>query len=392
MGTAFKLAIRNLVGAGLRTWLNVIVLSFAFLAIIWMKGLMIGWEAQARRDTVEWQLGEGQYWHQEYDPYDPFSLDESHGPVPDGLIPGTIDGSVAPSLIVQGTLFPNGRMLSVMVHGVDPDQKVLKLPASALDTVFAYTIPAVVGNSEAKSLGVAVGDKVTLRWRDKNGMFDVKDIQIVDVFACNVPETETGKIYIPIEELSEMIAVTNEATIITISSLNDADMDFTGWVFKSQNELTEELDRIMNTEMIGQSVFYIILVLLAMLGIYDTQVLSIFRRQKEIGTYIALGYTRKEVVGLFTIEGTMHSFLAIVVATVYGLPLLIWNRKVGITMPIDTSDFGISMAQTIYPVYNTGLILGTIVLVIAITIVTSYWPSRKIAKMNPTEALKGKVQ
>ena len=321
-----------------------------------------------------------------------FSLEDSHGPVPNELISGIIDGSVFPSLIVQGTLFPNGRMLSVLVHGVNPDQKLLKLPTSILDTILTDAIPAVVGNSEAKSLGVKIGDKVTLRWRDRNGMFDVKDIQIVEIFACNVPDAEAGKIYVPIEDLSEMIAVKNEATIIAISSLADPEMKYSEWIFKSQKELTKELDRIMRTETIGDSVFYLILVFLAMLGIYDTQVLSIFRRQKEIGIYIALGYTQKEVVGLFTIEGTMHSFLAIFIATLYGLPLLTWNSRVGITMPIDTSDFGISMAQTIYPIYNAGLVFGTIILVIAITIVTSYWPSRKIAKMNPTEALRGKGQ
>ena len=46
-----------------------------------------------------------------------------------------------------------------------------------------------------------------------------------------------------------------------------------------------------------------------MLAIFDTQVLSIFRRQKEIGTYVALGMTRKQVVALFTVEGAMHSVL-----------------------------------------------------------------------------------
>jgi predicted lysophospholipase L1 biosynthesis ABC-type transport system permease subunit len=51
-----------------------------------------------------------------------------------------------------------------------------------------------------------------------------------------------------------------------------------------------------------------------MLAIFDTQVLSVFRRQKEIGTYIALGYTRKEVVTLFTVEGSMHAVLAALLA------------------------------------------------------------------------------
>jgi putative ABC transport system permease protein len=149
---------------------------------------------------------------------------------------------------------------------------------------------------------------------------------------------------------------------------------------------------MIKTKTVGQSVLYGILLLLAMLAIFDTQVLSIFRRQKEIGTYIALGYTRGEVVGLFTVEGTMHAVLAAIAATIYGLPLLLWQAKVGWTMPIDTSDFGMAMAQTLYPKYTIGLVVSTVLLVTATTAIVSYLPSRKIAKMNPTEALRGKLQ
>ena len=68
MKLAIKLAFRNLIGAGLRTWLNVIVLSFSYVVIIWMNGVMIGWEEQAKHDMTSWQIGGGQYWHNAYDP------------------------------------------------------------------------------------------------------------------------------------------------------------------------------------------------------------------------------------------------------------------------------------------------------------------------------------
>jgi ABC-type antimicrobial peptide transport system permease subunit len=129
-----------------------------------------------------------------------------------------------------------------------------------------------------------------------------------------------------------------------------------------------------------------------MLAIFDTQVLSIFRRQREIGTYIALGYTRSSVVGLFTVEGAMHAILAALLAAVYGLPFLIWQAKAGWTMPVDTSEFGMAIAQTLYPVYSLGLVVGTVLVVLIVTTIVSYWPARKIAKMNPTEALRGKIQ
>jgi ABC-type antimicrobial peptide transport system permease subunit len=137
---------------------------------------------------------------------------------------------------------------------------------------------------------------------------------------------------------------------------------------------------------------YGILLLLAMLAIFDTQVLSIFRRQKEIGTYIALGYTRSQVVGLFTMEGTMHSILAALLSAAYGLPFLAYMAKAGWKMPIDTSEFGMAIAQTLYPVYSAGLVITTVLIMTVVTAIVSYWPSRRIAKMNPTDALRGKLQ
>jgi ABC-type antimicrobial peptide transport system permease subunit len=165
-----------------------------------------------------------------------------------------------------------------------------------------------------------------------------------------------------------------------------------GWEIKTKAMLTKQVDEMIKTKSAGQSVLYAVLLMLAMLAIFDTQVLSIFRRQKEIGTYVALGYTRQQVVGLFTVEGTMHAVLAAVLAMAYGLPFLLWQAKVGWTMPIDTSDFGMAIAQTLYPVFSAGLVLSTILFVMLTTAIVSWLPSRKIAKMNPTEALRGKLQ
>jgi putative ABC transport system permease protein len=61
-------------------------------------------------------------------------------------------------------------------------------------------------------------------------------------------------------------------------------------------------------------------------------------------------------------------------------------------MPIDTSEFGLSIAQTLYPKYSFQLVAGTTLLIVVVTTIVSYWPARKIAKMNPTEALRGKIQ
>lgn len=391
MKLAIKLAYRNLIGAGLRTWLNVIVLSFSFVIIIWIKGVMVGWDYQAKTDMTNYEIGGGQYWQETYDPYDPLTLDISNAKIPLELKAEIEAGNMEPVLIVPGNIFPQGRMQAVSIKGIRPEQTLLKLPTEKLDTV-TDAIPAIIGMLMANNARLKIGDRVTIRWRDANGTFDAAELLITAIFSSNVPSAEAGQVYIPLEPLQQMTLLEGHATVLTFRDPEATRPEIAGWKLKTKADLTYQVDEMIKTKTVGQSVLYGILLLLAMLAIFDTQVLSIFRRQKEIGTYIALGYTRGEVVGLFTVEGTMHAVLAAIAATIYGLPFLLWQAKVGWTMPIDTSDFGMAMAQTLYPKYTLGLVVSTVLLVTVTTAIVSYLPSRKIAKMNPTEALRGKLQ
>ncbi|KAA3620866.1 MAG: ABC transporter permease [Bacteroidetes bacterium] len=388
---ALKLAYRNLVGAGLRTWLNVIVLSFSFVVIIWMKGIMVGWDHQAKTDTQNWEIAGGQYWHENYDQFDPFTLTESHAPVPESMQEEIDRGDAMAILVTQGTIYPEGRMQSILIKGISPQQTLLHLPTQKLDTTL-NAIPAVIGSHMAKVNNLEIGDFVTIQWRDVNGTFDASEIFIADIFSTNVPTVDGAQVWISLEKLQSMMLIPGEATMITFRDSDVERADIDNWTLKTQAALTANIDEIIKTKTVGQSVFYFILLLLAMLAIFDTQVLSIFRRQREIGTIVALGFTKRQVVWLFTTEGAMHSILAAVVAAIYGIPFLWWQAKTGWTMPVETSDYGMAIAQTLYPKYTLGLIIGTTLIVVITTTIVSYWPSRKIAKMNPTQAIKGKIQ
>ncbi|MBN1158475.1 MAG: FtsX-like permease family protein [Bacteroidales bacterium] len=391
MKLAIKLAFRNLIGAGLRTWLNVIVLSFSFVLIIAAKGILVGWDRQAKRDMTSWEIGGGQYWNENYDPYDAFTLIDAHAPVPSEFSPEIEAGDMVPVLITQGTIYPEGRMQSILIKGISPEQTLLELPTYKLDTL-PGSIPAIIGSNMANANKLEAGDYVTIRWRDANGTFDAAEICITGIFTTNVPTVDVAQVWLPLESLQSMLLMPGEATVLTFRDREINRIGVAGWKLMSYEALVSDVEEMIRTKSVGQSVFYTILLLLALLAIFDTQVLSIFRRQKEIGTYVALGYTRREVVGLFTVEGAMHAVLAAVVGAIYGIPLLYWLSKTGISLGTSSADYGFAIADTMYPVYSGSLVVGTTLVVLLATTVVSYWPSRRIAKMNPTEALRGKIQ
>ncbi|MGC9472066.1 MAG: ABC transporter permease [Bacteroidales bacterium] len=386
-----KLAYRNLIGAGLRTWLNVIVLSFSFVMIIWMKGMLDGWDRQARIDSIEWETGGGQYWQENYDPHDPFTFEDSHAP----LTPEQEDlwqkGKLVPVLITRGTIYPEGRMQNIVIKGIDVNQNLLSIPTARLDTS-VYGIPAVIGSTMARNSQLKEGDRVVVRWRDANGTFDADEVVITGVFNTTLPSIDAGQIWISLNNLQRMTLLNKQATLLVRDNTEAPLPRFEGWTFKEQDELLKDIETIIKSKTAASSVFYLILMLLALLVIFDTQVLSVFRRQKEIGTYVAMGMTRREVVTLFTVEGGMHAVLAVLVGAVYGIPLFIHQYTKGISFGLSGQDIGITMAETLYPLYSMELVISTIFIIVIATTFVSFIPARKISGMNPTEAIKGKIQ
>ena len=388
---AIKLAYRNLMGARLRTWLNVFVLSLSFVVIIWNKGILNGWDEQARRDTIEWEIGGGQYWQADYDPYDPFALEDSHARLSDATERAVAAGRLTPILISPATMYPEGRIQNVLLKGIDLGQQIIRLPSSHLATE-GDEIPAMIGHRSAEDYKLRVGDDVTVRWRDANGTFDAAEVRIAHIFRTNVPTLDLGVLWIPLRKHQEMMRLVNEATVLITSQETGFDGSIVGWDFKDHHFLLTDIREMIEMKSIGGSIFFLVLMSLAMLAIFDTQVLSIFRRQREIGTHIALGMTRRQVIALFTIEGAMHSVLAAVLAAIYGTPLLALQASVGWSLPAGSDDYGMTIAETIYPSYSASLVLGTTLIVLIVTTIVSYLPSRRIARIEPADAIRGKVQ
>jgi len=385
-----KLAFKNIYGAGMRTWLSAVALSFSFVAIIFLQGLYKGMVDQAEKATVDAQYAGGHYWQSAYDPYDALTLDDAHGRIPDGLQTLVDEDRAAPILIRQATIYPNGRFQSALLKGIAPDQTVVSIPASVLKTD-GETIPALIGTRMAKNTGLTIGDYVTVRWRDTNGTFDADEVKIVEVMKTDVPEIDNGQLWIPLKKMREMTSMPDEATIIVLEKGSRFSETVDNWQHKDLEFLTRDIRSLYLTKSIGASIFYILLMFLAMLAIFDTQILSIFRRRKEMGTLMALGMTRSKVIQLFTLEGAMHAVLAAGVAAVYGIPLLMYAASTGYGMPEAVDDFGMAIGNRIFPTYSAALVIGTTVLVLIVTTIVSYLPTRRIAKLNPIDALKGKM-
>lgn len=396
MKVLLKLAFRNLISAGLRTWLNVLVLSVAFVVIIWTQGIYKGMGDQASRSLMDLEYGGGQYWHEAYDPFNPLTIEDSHAKIPYVIKNLISKGKATCILIVQGTIYPQGRFIPVLIKGIEPQQKVLNLPSNFLyNDKFSSSeeIPAFIGVRMAETARLRPGDTVILRWRDSRGVFDARIIRIVQVFSSIAPSIDVGQIWVPLETLQSLAKMEEEATIITLAKETvPPSLDIPSWRFKDLNFLLKEVNELVLSKTLGASIIYVVLLFMAMLAIFNAQVLSIFRRVREIGTIIALGFTRSQVVFLFVIEGVMNAVLAGILALIYGYPLLSSFARSGWAMPKIVDSYGFALGERLMPIFSGGIIVGTVLLIMLLTTIVSFLPARRLSRLKPTDALRGKMQ
>jgi putative ABC transport system permease protein len=187
-----------------------------------------------------------------------------------------------------------------------------------------------------------------------------------------------------------MTGMAGQATLVILAQGTPPPV-LSDWVFQGPDYFLADLKSMVASKSVGASILYTILLLLAMLAIFDTQVLAIFHRRREMGTLMALGFTRGKVIGLFTLEGFFHGVLAALVAAAYGIPLLAWVAETGWAIPGDVDSYGFAIGDKLFPTYSVGLVAGTTALVLLVTTVVSFLPTRRIARLKPTDALRGRL-
>ena len=168
--------------------------------------------------------------------------------------------------------------MSVILKGIDIRQSVLKIPTQKLKQS-KESFPVIIGKRLAESAKLNKGDKVQLRWRDAKGTYDANSITIIDVFDSNVPNIDNGKIWIDINKLWQITGLENQASYFIVKDdFNKAAFPY--WKFKSKESLLKNLKELIDQKKQVNHLFRSTSAI-ALLAIFDTQILSIFREKKK---------------------------------------------------------------------------------------------------------------
>jgi len=356
-----------------------------------MSAMYNGMLQHAKQVTMDTEIGGGAYWHPEYDPLDPMTFEDAHS-APPTVVQALVDEKKAfPVLVSQASIYPGGRIMPAIMKGILPGQNIVNMPTDALSGHEDIAIPVLIGKGMASDTKLEVGDAFTIRWLDADRTYDADEGTVVHIMDTENFKLDMGHIWIPLNKAQTMLAMEGEATYVTYEKGLPTVQDKGDWLSRDINYLVQDMEAIIEADKPGAQVMYMIILALAAMGIFNAQVLSIFRRGREIGTLMAIGMTRPRVVGLFTLEGGLNAVLSAAATFIFFGPILWYFGAYGIPLPIDYSEMGMIVAKRLIPVYTIGLVASTTILVSIIVLIVSYIPSRRIARMKPTDALRGKA-
>ncbi len=383
-----KVALRNFMGQGMRAILNVTVTALIIIATIFSLSLLNGFQAQALKNLSVTDVGGGHYRVPGFDILSPTDWEDLPLKVPDHFnsIPHNVKTEV---LIQQGQLFINNRLFPVQLRGVEMEQKFLELPLAKLedwDRPVEDIVPIIIGKQMSRKSKLKVGDQVVMKWRDKHGAVDALDAEVVDVVPLVNPRVDEGVAWLRLDHLRQITLRPDEITWVVVDKEGPS---VPGLEFVGTDYLMRDLLALLKNDRRNTRLIIGILLMLAAISVFNAQYLNIFKRQKEIGTLMAMGMTPAQVIRLFTLEGSLAAFGAVLMALILGIPFFTWFQSTGFDVS-HLSETGIPVRENIFLEFKPPEITKAVSTIVALMILVAWWPVRRISRLEPTLALRGR--
>ncbi|KAA3650442.1 MAG: ABC transporter permease [Proteobacteria bacterium] len=397
-----KLALRNVLRQKVRTGMTLLAIVFGVAGLIVSGGFVADIFVQLGEAIIHSQTGHFQVFKKGYLEQgtrhperfliaEPVSVVQSLEGAPQ------VSG-VTSRLSFSGLLNNGKRDLAIVGEGIEPRKEAqlgsyLTITAGRqLDD--SDTFGMTVGQGVAQALGLKAGDRVTLVMNTAGGALNTLDMELVGVFQSFSKDFDARTVRIPLHAAQQLM-LTNGANLLVVSLHRTDDTDAAyaalrtrlapGLDIRSWRELSDFFDKTVQLYDRQFGILQLIILAMVLLSVVNSVNMSVFERQAEFGTMLALGNRPPDIFRLLLVENAILGLIGATLGVLIGIAVALGVSAIGIPMPPPpNANLGyVAFIRIVPTTVASAFLIGLVA-----TVLAAIFPARRVASTQIVDALR----
>ncbi|MFZ6749030.1 ABC transporter permease [Undibacterium sp. Ren11W] len=305
---------------------------------------------------------------------------------------------VLPRVEFTGLISNGDKSTIMMAVGIDPDAEFavkgpfLSVKQGAILASNASQTEIVLGGALARSLKATPGSSLTLMTSTTDGALNALDVVVKGVVSTGIPEMDKRLVYTDIKTAQKLLNSNKVSSLGVFLNSMEA-------TTSAQQRLAAALPAMTVQSWLDQAFFYksvrdlydrifgalgLIISVIVVFVVANAMAMSIIERTREIGSLRAMGTLPGQLIRSFSFEGMLLGGSGALVGALLALTVALLLTLFPVQMPPPP---GRSTGYPLMVSIDAGLYLGTILMMILLSMLSAAWIARHTMRQPIVVAL-----
>jgi ABC-type lipoprotein release transport system permease subunit len=427
-----KIGIRNLARNRWRSGLTLggIALSVAFM--VWIIGFMEGWLGTMIRGATAVETGQVQIHTAGFADkprvYRSFTVSREMLETVAG-----VDGVVAasPRVKLNGLVGHEEKSQVGRIFGVDPilEAETTPVPETIVEGRWLSPDPAefprprevVLGEVMAQQLRVGPGDELVVFLEAADGSLGNDLLEVVGTVRTGNTAVDRMTVYMHLEDARFVAALDGQVHELAIATTNllqaretagliavalgaqtqgvrDGDgppADEEALLVRPWPEILPSMYQMLTLSSRSYWITYLLIYLVAAIGLLNTQRMSALERKREFGVLMAIGMRPRKMFRMILTESLVLGALGGLIGTFVGALITWYHATIGLNLALFTDHgeytfMGVAFSGRMYSILTPMAALQPILVMVLVAFLAGLWPAVKSARLDPAPTIAGR--